>query len=356
MSLRLALRLLLGLAASVFFVALPRPAHGQTLSIVTAESLPRLDANGSLIAKRSPDQQPEGVNLRDCLDDQRIRVPLVLTGFQAGGTLEAWASLPGADCSPASNRSGPAAACWKLAALPLIQTSTADLPVRAILGGALPAGPGDPADERRACGHVDRMTLGLQFLYFPQGQPYAATASARVELRVDTIGNPAVDGLSVLPGNERLVAQWSPLDAPYVSPVMNLYCAPSSGPDAGACTSPFAPGTFPTADFDARFLCATVVGNATSAAASTLNGAPLTNGIPYAVAVASVDDFGNVGALSPAVCAAPDAGGAADEPDGGASSCSTSPGPRGRAGLTGVAALALTALLAVQRRRRVTER
>src|SRR5687767_1551296 len=104
---KLSLASLLAVSASLLFFLVPRDATAQTITIPQEASLPRLDANGTAIQKRMLQLNPEGVSARDCIEDQRIRVPLLLTGFEPNATFQAWASHRDVDCSAPSNRVGP---------------------------------------------------------------------------------------------------------------------------------------------------------------------------------------------------------------------------------------------------------
>ena len=68
--------------AVVFFVAGGALAQ-ISINVVNEQSLPRLDKDGKPLQKRPQTLSPEGVSLQDCIDDQKIRFTLQMSGFEA---------------------------------------------------------------------------------------------------------------------------------------------------------------------------------------------------------------------------------------------------------------------------------
>ncbi|AKV04812.1 hypothetical protein AKJ09_11475 [Labilithrix luteola] len=316
------LGLALGASCAVAISVVSRRAEAATIDLNPAyagnpPALPRIGADGTIVKKRPLNLTPEGVNLQDCLDNQSIRFPLVLAQFQANASLQAWATLSGADCSLQANRISAAAVCWNLVTgIPLQQFPVVDIPVRKIMSGAL--SPASPDATQAICGKVDLASFSVQFLYFDPGQVATPSATTAFPVLVDTIGPPPPSGITALPGNASITVEWQSISGGGGLTALtgvNVYCDPASSsaaPDASAstCSSPnFTANTLPNNDFNARFLCGGVTGNTgSSAIAKSINGVPLQNGIRYAVAVAATDAFANVGPLSfPPVCATTDA-------------------------------------------------
>ena len=423
------------LAIGLFFAATPAfaqlPAAGATINVIQETSLPRVAADGSNITKRPLTQEPEGVSLQDCLDNQRIAFPLQLAGFQAQSSLEAWAGLSGADCGVQTNRTGGTKVCWLIAAgIPLEPTPRPTIPVREIMSGASPDGPANLDPSAGVCGRVNLTTISVQFLYFAPGQLATPATKKDLQVRVDTVGPEAPGNVSVLPGNTRIRISFGGLGEGGLTQFTGIraYCDPAvststtvikeasvaqvcadagvdaadADPDADAlapvppvvgdcedvivdeggvtnvpgneCASTNLSGTgdagtdggtggriVPSADFNARYQCGSLTGNTGSALiADSVGGKPLTNFTTYAVAIAAIDQFGNVGPLSNVFCEKPEpttdfwenyknAGG---EAGGGFCSVEAAGLPVGSIAVTGIFGLALVGALRRRRKRR----
>jgi hypothetical protein len=252
-------------------VALSPSAYADATITLGTTTFTRLDKNGNFMVKRQLAHHPEGINFEDCVEEQQIEIPLVLTGFEAGGSAQAWASETGVDCSVASNRSGP---CWSVVAdVPLAPTVEVKVPVRALVARNAPSACRDGIAARRT----------IQFLYFSPTDPTTAAASNSVSFDVDTALPAAPTGLALHEGDGRLLATWDP--DPTVS-TFALFC--------DAC------GSIDLANHP----CGVTTGSAGSTIRVAYTNA-LDNGRSYAVAVAAVDDYENVGPLSSPVCATP---------------------------------------------------
>jgi uncharacterized protein (TIGR03382 family) len=340
-----------------------------SITIVNESSLPRLDKDGKTVAKRRLALSPEGVSLQDCVDDQKIRFTLQMSGFEQNAEIQVWAAI-GQDCKQATLRGGGTQQCWRVldGTVSLQQTISVDIPVRRIMAGAPPFQPLAAQETADAfldrCGKVNLANVAVQFLYFAPGNPTTAASSKDVAVQVDTVGPLPPSGLSVLPGDTRIAVRWNNIsgaggDSGAAGGLteltgVNVYCdvagagettvpaepicreepveaGPDADPDAGqqtvqvcedggtittpsndACSSSNlvkADGSkvFPTAAFDAKFKCGSFVGNTgTGATADTIAGNPLVNGTRYAVAIGATDKFGNVGELSPVQCEIPE--------------------------------------------------
>jgi len=189
-----------------------RAASAQSITIVQSQSLPRLDKDGNSVIKRPVTLNPEAVNLQDCVDDQRIRFPLLLSGFTADATIQVWAAVQGADCSQQQIRTGAAALCWQVtdSAVPLQLNTEVIVPVRTLLSG-VPAPLSAKANAGPdICGRVNLTNIVVQFLYFPPGagtgQP---STTATVSIQADTVGPDPPSGLRSLPGDGRLRVEWT---------------------------------------------------------------------------------------------------------------------------------------------------
>lgn len=350
-------RSLLVFSATLAAIALaPRAARAEpTIEVAYESSLPRVDAQGNQLAKRSLQLTPEGVNRQDCLDDQRIRLTLLLAGYEANGHIEAWAAYSGIDCSSAPNRSGATQQCWPVsdASVSLQPQVNVDIPVRRILSGAAPFDPAAPDASAASCGAVDRSDIAVQLLYFEPGALATASVSHVTMVAVDTIGPaPGPSDISLGRTNGKIEASWGQLNGGEglveISSV-RMYCEEVERVvDGGLCSGPaFWPATgvnvFPDAAFEQQFACGALE-DATKP--SITSNRPIPNERTYAVALASVDRFGNVGPLSvERQCAAPFTPRETD--DGG---CTTVVGPRRTAPLAIAVVLGSVAVLARRRR------
>lgn len=356
------LGLLLGAALGLLlFVLAPRSAFAQTVTIYQKQVLPRVDAKGQLVAKRPIAQNPEGVNLQDCRDDQRIRFPLQLAGYQAGDVMEVWATDAGGDCSQPTARSGGTQTCYKLNAnVPLTPNPLVDIPVKSIIAGRDPS-----ALDATGCRRLQAKTsIDVQFLLFRGGNTGTATAKDDAPINVKTLGPAALTGVRALPGDTHITISWdlvgeggvadvvgvraycdtNPTPAQGTPPTTITVCSDAATDDSGdaadgGCTTRTIGGTAggepipaPSPSFDPNGVACSasvfapvdggrVVPDATysiyecgslsgitgnSIIAEGIAGAPLPNGQVIAVAVAGIDSFANVGEISDPVCQFPE--------------------------------------------------
>lgn len=363
---RLLVRLAVAFLVFAGFLFFEHRAFAQTITITQEQSLPRLNADGSTAAKRDIRLNPEAVNFQDCLDDQRIRFPIALSGGEGNAAFEAWAGLGGADCKVQTNRTGVNAVCWQLVTgIPIQLNTLVDIPVRKIMSGAPPFKPAEPGPtDSSICGRIDLTQISVQFLYFKPGQLATPATHKDIQITVDTVGPSPPTGLVVRPGNRRLTVQWDNISGEGGLSVLTgvrVYCDAAGGPtqqtvetdagttlvcedagevdggddggdeagvvDAGCVEVPLEAGTetvqtscssaaftppegeqiVPDAEFDAKYLCGSYFGNSgTSVIADSLGGAPLVNNQIYAVAVAATDAYGNNGPLSAPICEFPE--------------------------------------------------
>lgn len=340
------LRTLTNTTALSLLLLVASSAHAQTIAIPDEASLPRLDATGTPVKKRLADFTPEGVSHQDCLEDQKIRFDLLLTEVEATAELQAWASFEGMDCTSPTNRMGSMAQCWQLGGTIRVEPRpTVDISVRALLSG-VPNGPSDPVRGETVCGLVDLTPLQVHFLYFAPGQ-LTATAAKSVGLLVDTIGPPPPDGVHAQPADGHVSVRWAAPDAGRsIVAGSVVYCDTASGGDSSCSSAGFTPGTTPSGVTDALYHCATTTADHADVTAKS-NAEPFANGTSYAFGVRTMDWFGNLGPLSPLVCATP----TPDSPESNEAGCTAS-GAGARTAWP-ACGLALAALLLQRLRRRL---
>jgi hypothetical protein len=320
----------------LLLVALPSRASAQTITVTQETSLARLDASGQQIAKRPVSLNPEAINARDCREGQRIRFPVVMTGFQPHAVVQVWAST-GSDCAIPMNRAGDAAPCWSVVpSVPIQANVMVDVPVRALLS---------PTADETACGTVDLTTIDVQVLMFSNADADTAIVSKHVTIVADTVG-PEPPTASIFAGNGRARVEVRALGGGIQSIAgVKAYCEKSAAPNA--CV---AAGLVPRDEPDPTKECGSVVGST----GSTFFTDPLGNGENHAVAVAAMDAFGNVGPLSTIACTVPSPDAetkvqSLEEPTGCAIGAATR---RARGGAFAAFALLGASVLAIARRRR----
>jgi uncharacterized protein (TIGR03382 family) len=297
-------------------------------------------------------QEPSWVNYKDCVEDDILTLSANLLGF-TGLNLEVWATTSGA-CDELTTRQGATATCWLVARqVPSVSQQTVSIRARDIVaqnkndGSTTGWGPG--TGKLESCeSRQDNTKVSLYFMLIDNGgnmqgqsQPYASG--------IDLIGPDPPTGLSAGIGEEQLIIEWEKSATATDRRGYRAYCDPprggsspastptaidggvedgstdaapttdasttlpdaSTASDAGAteagtggapaanpdCPSALVPGERP----DEAYFC----GSTSSQVATRVEASGLTNGVSYAVAVASVDQVGNSGVLSETVCGSP---------------------------------------------------
>ncbi len=348
----------LALVAAFAVVLAPSSARAQTMSIYQEKSLPRLTPDGKTVTKRPLQLNPEGINLQDCRDDLRIKFPMLVSGFAVNDTIEVWASDQGTKCSDPVQRTSATALCYKLDGLAQLSLNPQFLiPVRKIIAGKAATDQTDPDGCRR----LNQGTVTIQFLYF-KGAPTGTPAQeADLPVKVDTQGPNPLTGVKILPGNTRFTVSWNAVGEGGVADMTGVraFCVgnpsgssgggtetvcdtveagdPEAGEqDAGCREVPVDGGTgtipgqtsigpngtacraseflgedgelrVPDKAFSNQYQCGSInTLTGSSLAADNVGGAPLVNGTTYAVAVAAIDSFDNIGELSGVLCQWPE--------------------------------------------------
>ncbi len=330
-----------------FLVAtlLAAPVHAQTVDLPGAPgTIARVDPSGKEVGKRPQANFPDAVSYSDCAQDLRLRIPLVLSGFDTSVSLQVWAGGKGTDCAQLTNRSGAARQCWRVTAADVARQQTAEalLRVRDILAQRQATSDQYVNATAEICGQVDETTFTVHFLWVRGGGDVAG--SKTLDVVSDTIGPPALSGVSVSPGDTRLGVSWSSVGeagATNTSQVTVYYAraGTSSGTttttvvcdDAGASSTTDDAGdgesdaTASSSDAGCRTVTTTTPAGACAAPGFTKGKPPddtvqrttvgafgssatisgLENGVTYAVAVAATDPYLNVGEVSDLTCQTP---------------------------------------------------
>jgi hypothetical protein len=349
----------LSLFAFAFASLVASPAHAQTtasvaVAITAKDSLPRLNGTGNGITKRTDVASREGINLQDCHDDQSIQFPLTVVGFAPGDVAEIWASNGGAVCTDPNVRPGTMSVhCFKIGTFALVNTTTATIKVKTLLQAT-----GITTLDSFGCPVVDITTITTYFLILRGGEATTAVGSDNVAIKVDTQGPRPLSNVRALPGDGALTISWDSVGEAGAQDIIGAqaFCDPapaaSGATDAGSSQVCTDSSTDPDADPDAAATapepsCSTVpneggaaggpipaatgipsdgvackteafttgkaipCGGVTGTTGNTIrvdaiSGAPLTNGVVYAVAVGGTDSFANVGDLSSPTCQFPE--------------------------------------------------
>jgi len=324
-------------------------AQAQSVTISNKQSLLRLTPDGKTVTKRQIN--PEAINYADCLANQVLEINYVTSGGDANKTLEVWAGQQ--DCKPIAARTGTTQQCWRpFGNLTIAQTGTIRIPVRNIIKRSTGTNVIDATGDPSVCSGIALSTFSLYFMWFQGTGTDPIGTTDQVDIQVKTQGPSALTGLQVLPGNTRLIVTFDAVGEAGVTDQrgVRVYCDDrptasttttrevevcpdaSASLDAGedaepvdaACTkrtetvstgsaqcssSVLVPsqsdGGAPVLP-DAKYLCAELGGNTGSrVVVETAFDGKLRNDTKYAVSVAAVDSFDNVGTLSTPQCATP---------------------------------------------------
>jgi hypothetical protein len=314
----------------------PVSAHAQSISLATtgvSREHPRPSA-----------EKPESINYQDCSSSEVVSFALSLMNFSSL-FIEIWNSS-GADCSTEVERTGSEASCHKIQTL----DANDDNPVIELTAEELLTGFLDNGCEYE--GTRGAQPLNIYFLLKSSDSSIDPIPTAQVALwksEFDLLGPAAPTGVKAGVGEEQLATTWTPTsDSDAVG--YRLYCTAASGSDEDACeVGELVEGERPPDELEC--------GSATGVATDDGSAVSLENGTRYAVAVAAIDDVGNVGPLSDVTCATPQpvddfyetyrrAGGGA-----GGGYCAFGLAPLGSVPLF-AAAVALAALARLARRKR----
>ena len=281
------------------------------------------------------------INLADCLADDKVRLTLGFgADFQNYG-LEIWA---GNGCEVKANRLGPTATCWPIYhGQPDDSIFTAEFGVRDFLAGrtrAADVGNLDGASCEPANADLLPQFLNAYVMLMDANADPAAQATWRAEYRL--VGSPPPDDIVAGVGDRKVWLGFRYDNLETVAASVQFFCdPPPNDPDAiakGALVSRD-PGAAEQVCSNSKELVAGEPAASLehlrcgSARATDTRGvaAGLVNGVLYNVAAATVDTFGNVGALSYTVCGSPLAIPAGDTKVEACSFAGTSPMGRGSA-------------------------
>jgi hypothetical protein len=259
------------------------------------------------------------INRQDCLSGDQIEFSLTITNPNPSLALQAWA---GFNCDDIIMREV-AGLCWKLGpdfAVSSTSPPPIAVPVSVLLAGRTLAGiqpngtassPGAPPNPdacRDASGATSAQPLSVYFMLVDGSATIQGTAASwQASYKLNAPAPP--DHVSLGTGAEPLLVNFS-YDESTDTTIKGyqLYCEPNSAGGASENGDAGPPACVPSsrlvAGADVSNLQDLRCGSASRAATSaTIKG--LTDGLPYNVAVATIDSYDNVSVLSPVACAAP---------------------------------------------------
>jgi hypothetical protein len=305
-------RSLLVASLSVVLVAsVERGALAQTISIGTVTRVASDDSTVYACPGRGPsatgcivEGSYQGVGFKDCSDATHLVFSLAIAGLPApNANFQVWAGT--GDCTaPGATNSVATATCWALVA-PVTPQAVMNVDVRVAdlvgyIGAPLPPQAYQSITTSSACSKpaaAAETTVNVFFMFFPNGQNAPLTNAPAYPVKVKLKGPGACTNVTASPSSDSFLVSWQP---PAGNPTLagfDLFAtAVGSSGDAGAqivCADD-AQGAI-----DVSNVAQTVIGSATE---GTVTG--LSNATSYAVGVAAVDDFGNVGTVTGATCAA----------------------------------------------------
>jgi hypothetical protein len=255
--------------------------------------------------------RPTDINRADCVADATIEFKTTVRA--SSGTFQVWA---GTGCTDAQTRSQATMCVMVAEADTTVESLT--ISVQDMLQTKMP-GAGPTTGMATACDSTSGSSKGVDIrLFFMVINPSDNTALATAEkvFTYDIFLPPAPTGVKAAPGEESIELSFTPGEADDLKGY-NFYCSPVGPPPAadggagpvasgdGTCTSStLVPGA--DAPTESASACGNVRGSALSGGTAQGEGeSRLLNDVEYAVAVAAVDDFGNVGKLSELACATP---------------------------------------------------
>jgi len=319
------------------------------LTSTLARAAPDLTLDPSTVTRDSPARPGNpaaSIDADDCEKDVRYVFPLALTGLPASSNpLQAWAGAGGIDCSLAASRTGSAPTCWPLlsgdidtsTSTPVVHVSTRQIVAQ--LGATAKTAFKDAANDDTMC-HDTSLPAGPSavsvWFLFTDASGAPVGTPAKFPMTVDVRGPAPPTGVKARVSNGALIVDFTPSKDTDTAGY-TIFCDPlpsggtppkaippgdagdggsardasgddaasaagdaASSGDAGATTCPQIPLAAGDASAAASYACGHVDG--TSASGMT---DPLTNGVGYAVAVAAVDRYGNVGVASASSCETP---------------------------------------------------
>lgn len=343
---------LTALAFAVLAFALPAVARAQTVTLQQS-GISRVNSDGSAVTTTSTQNMNvfARVNGADCygIDDKGIEYVFPITvaneTMPTAHHIELWAG--GSDCSPLTSRTGTTAVCWPVAASTFPPNTVVQyVHVRAQDIASNIAATTKPltytAATSAACTSTTALSTVTVYFLLLDGTSNPVGTSAAWPMKVKLVGPAAPNPVTADGINQAALVHWTAVSDPDETGY-RVFVDNGTGGEAGT-TGSDASGTLVTTCADGgtdeagNVLdggCTTTIvydneaggGTAGSCGSGKLTGggradqltaaaqggkadtsatvSGLTNGASYAVAVATVDAYDNVGPLSNPVCVSP---------------------------------------------------
>ena len=275
-----------------------RPAAAQT----------GLDPTAQLIVDRTHqdiDDHLDWINHKDCVDGAEFEFTLATTGtIPLSANLHVWAATAGALCEDPNVRDDTTCKqVYQADAYALGQAVAAKVLVRDILRpetGALLPGTETPVT---VCDQAidDKTDVVLRFFLLDSGGNQLPGVTT-YPVSYDLVGPEPPTSVKAGVGESALVVSWNASNSDEFLGLYNVYTdevdgVGAGGASSGECSSDvLIPGEIPTIGYNTQ----------TNASTTNAEASGLTNGVTYAVGVASNDNFNNPGPLSSLSCATPE--------------------------------------------------
>jgi hypothetical protein len=241
-------------------------------------------------------EKPFWINRADCLADDVLTFQASLSSSPQGAVLQVWAGA--VDCSPREARVGSSPQCWlAYAVAPSPGTTAIDISVRArtLVGRAISADAVTPAiASADVCSQPSgSVPFDLYFLFVDANGNLQGAPAVSTNLGFDVTPPAPPTNVSAHASGDLLSVGWSPSPDSDVLEY-RLSCADSTGAPGTTCPGGgLVPGDAP----DPASACGTAM--RADVAATVAKGASGTRN----VAVAALDEVGNLGGLSNVACA-----------------------------------------------------
>jgi len=247
------------------------------------------------------------INQADCLANDSVKLTLELQRG-AESRLEVWAGFA---CEAKTSRVGPTTTCWRVhQGAPEQSIYSLELPVRDVLLGRVRAGTSEDTSDEAACEPastaITPQVLAVYALLLDDGDNALASAVWKSTYRLKATPPPDLLDASSANGKLHVELAIESTSDNYIEG-FQIFCEPQgasegAGTHAQDCSNPRELVAGASGAALQHLRCGSAPKDATSATTDKLS-----NGVAYGVAIATVDTYGNISALSNPVCGIPQA-------------------------------------------------
>jgi hypothetical protein len=226
------------------------PAFAQTIALNSSAVVLHYNQDGSS-SSHPNGSQPTWISHSDCESNVYLNVPLTLTPGSTGGLtlpVQVWAGSSGSDCTQTTSRSSTTSICWQVAA-PVAPATSLNLKINSqdiVQYITTPTGtkpvnytPGNTTgcDSFSQSGPV---AISLYFMFLDSSGNLVGT-DATYQISVALIGPAAPTGVTILPGDTFIKADWTPASDANTQG-FQLFCDPPPGQEPAAGSDSGTPG------------------------------------------------------------------------------------------------------------------